>query len=357
MERVIKVKKRKTADETLKDISNYDSSHFKFLNINGEDKDVARLDMLYETMEKNGISGFVVKTSYLDYANQNKGTYYQTVTLDDITNDLGTVYGTDFKNGTSYYLQRENESLFLSERTHGQFYSAVGMIMSVEALNEYVAFNGMDFEDIELLQNLGQDKLKSVFESYKDVFSSLNKDFLNDAIRQVNTVCLKDASMLVSNELSVDKNYVEACISDPQKRVEMISDNIFNKSKLSKETAKILIEYHSREILTQANNYMIREKLNYNPVAVELPKNASSWNLCKIDAVKLKQPENHTVWTVYNTQRDLMNHGVYDLNKSEAVVLMDKSRTYSNLEDSILSEIEMPELNIENQSKEDISLE
>lgn len=52
-----------------------------------------------------------------------------------------------------------------------------------------------------------------------------------------------------------------------------------------------------------------------------------------------------------------MNHGVYDLNKSEAVVLMDKSRTYSNLEDSILSEIEMPELNIENQSKEDISLE
>ena len=55
MERVIKVKKRKTADETLKDISNYDSSHFKFLNINGEDKDVARLDMLYETMEKNGL--------------------------------------------------------------------------------------------------------------------------------------------------------------------------------------------------------------------------------------------------------------------------------------------------------------
>lgn len=347
------LKKIKTADETLKDISNYDTSHFKFLDITGEDKDIARLDKLFESMDKNGISGFVVRTSYLDYACQNRETYYQVVSLDDIINDLGTVYGTDFKNGTSYYLQRENDSLFLSERDHGQHYSADGKIMSDESLNEYVAFDGMDYEDIELLQNIGQDKLKSVFESYKDTFSKLNKDFLNDAISQINKLCIEQTSELVSKEVSANKDEVVAAISNPQKRVEMISDN----SKLSKETAKMLIECHSREILTQANNYMINEKLNYNPVAVELPKNASSWEICKIDAVRLKQPDNHTVWTVYNTKRDSMNHGIYDLDKAEAEAMMDKSRTYSNLENSLLSEVRNSELKIENQSKDDISLE
>lgn len=150
------VSKKKSIQKTLDEIENFNEKypelfgeHFAAThsmydceqNMTGDKKDP--FTIIEDAVRESDIYGFVVKTTYLDYAHQSIEEYYL-ISRDDFL-DRRIPMSQDFKNGVSYHIVADDDLAFprLAETVHGQTYmtEVEGWYLSVEALNEYIPFS------------------------------------------------------------------------------------------------------------------------------------------------------------------------------------------------------------------------
>ncbi|OUQ04019.1 hypothetical protein B5E92_13540 [Erysipelatoclostridium sp. An15] len=309
---------KKNIEETLNNIKYNDLKNFKILDISGIDEDIERLDALNETILNHNIAGFIVKTKYLDYIHQDIENYTY-ISKEEFLSDENPIYKQDFKNGITFYQKRENSQVFLTGRVHGQHYSVDSNLLNVETQNEYIAIDD-NYKKLYLANNDNQN-LQFIFEKAKKECIQLNRDLVNKVINNINEIYKIQAvkKYLIDSPYDYDK-FLETT-NDPKFRYYALSYRFPNQS--GYENFK---EYHLREILCKANEYMINENLSYNPIIVGYPNNSiEDWYLYKIDAVNINNPKDHTVWTSFNIsgKTPVLNNGHYNLKYEDVFSIID----------------------------------
>lgn len=302
------------------DVEKNSNRYFKFLDFTGDEKDVSRLTVLLDSIDKNNkFNSIFVKSTDI-------GLIQYPVTFDVIDKRKLTLFEAQqgIEDGISYYLGRNslNSKMFsLYSMVHGEKYMYEAQKQNFQVFNEYI-FIPKDLDKL-IQNNVFDERIYNILVNDERLIKENNKAVLkavgavDKEIKRQLAVKLKDYNVGVLKNEEAFISRISDLLNEETYRYKLINNERLDTLKDD------ILEYDRFNLEYKANLIFMKNNIDYIPVKIERDgQNALGKTVFSVIAVNTSDPEKFAVWKKCDLKSDL-EKGKTSLTRSEAEILFD----------------------------------